>query len=142
EMLEHHADAAGARGGWAGQYDRRAEPLELSGGRLQQAVDHLDQRRLAGAVLAQQRMHLGGPDFEIDFVVRDEIAVELGDPDRLEQRDLIRRLGLVRVWRSHDISHGARAPVAARWICGRLAPRARSAPARRPTPRWRPAPCR
>ena len=40
-----------------------------SGGRLQRAVEDLDQRRLAGAVLAEERVDLARLDGEIDVVV-------------------------------------------------------------------------
>ena len=41
---------------------RRAVPQDLAGIGRQNAIDHLDQRRLAGAVLAEQRVDLAGLD--------------------------------------------------------------------------------
>ncbi len=69
EMLEHHADAVRAR------FRRLLRPVglavEVHGAAvgLQHAVDHLHQRRLAGAVLAEQRVDLAMADGEGDVVV-------------------------------------------------------------------------
>ena len=38
---------------------------------LVEAVEHAHQRALAGAVLAEQRVHLARPDVEVDAVVGD-----------------------------------------------------------------------
>ena len=46
---------------------------------LVEAGDDLDQRRLAGAVLAEQRMHLAGADVEADPVQRAHAGKRLGD---------------------------------------------------------------
>ena len=86
EVLEHHADAETAGGGRAGDGDRLALPADLALGRLQRAVDDLDQRRLAGAVLAEQRVDFAGHDGEVDAVVGPQRAEVLGDADRLERR--------------------------------------------------------
>ena len=86
EMLEHHADAEPARRGGVGDRDRLALPADLAGGRLQRAVEDLDQRRLAGAVLAEERVDLAGLDGEVDVVVGAERGEVLGDADRLERR--------------------------------------------------------
>ena len=72
EMLEHHADAERARLRRAGELDRLALPAHLAGARLDQAVDDLHQRRLAGAVLAEQRVDLAGIEVEIDAVIGEE----------------------------------------------------------------------
>ena len=37
-----------------------------------EAVEDVHQRRLAGAVLAEQRVHLAAPQVEVDAVVRDD----------------------------------------------------------------------
>ena len=44
-----------------------------------QAVEDVHQRRLAGAVLAEQGVDLAGPDVEVDVVVGDDARVALGD---------------------------------------------------------------
>ena len=49
----------------AGDGDRLALPADFARVRLQHAVEDLDQRRLAGAVLAEQRMDLPGPDVQV-----------------------------------------------------------------------------
>ena len=65
--------------------DRLALPAELARRRLQRAIDDLDQRRLAGAVLAQKRMDLAGLDPQGDIVIGLERAEDLDDAERLEQ---------------------------------------------------------
>ena len=75
---------AGGRG--VGDGDRLALPADLARGRLQRAVDDLDQRRLAGAVLAEQRVDLARRDGEVDAVVGPERAEILGDADGLQRR--------------------------------------------------------
>ena len=49
------------------------------------AGEHLDQRRLAGAVLAEQRMHLAGAHVEIDRIERQRAGEALGEAGDLEQ---------------------------------------------------------
>ncbi len=46
------------------------EDLALVG--VVEAVENVHQRRLAGAVLAEQRMHLSAAQVEVDVVVRDD----------------------------------------------------------------------
>ena len=52
---------------------------------LVEAGEHLDQRRLAGAVLAEQAVHLAGPDVEVDAVERPDAGELLDDPGHLQQ---------------------------------------------------------
>ncbi len=52
-----------------GSTTRPRKPTLAGVGRID-AGQHLDQRRLAGAVLPEQRMHLAAPDIEIDVVER------------------------------------------------------------------------
>ena len=54
--------------------DRPALPEDAPLVRLQRAVEHLDQRRFAGAVLAEQRMDLAGADFEADVVAGRQLS--------------------------------------------------------------------
>ena len=90
EVLMNHADPGGKRlagdcGTSTGSPSRRIWPW--SG--LQQPVEDVHQRRLAGAVLAEQRVDLARLDGEVDAVVGDEAAKTLRDPTQLElQRDL------------------------------------------------------
>ena len=86
EMLEHHADAERARLRRPGQHDLLAHPAQFARRRLHEAVHDLDQRRLAGAVLAEQRVDFAGEEFDVDGIVGEERAVALGDADSLQQR--------------------------------------------------------
>ena len=69
-----------------GIVDRRALPADFARGRLQRAVEDLHQRRLAGAVLAEEGVDLARPDREVDVVVGAERGEILGDADRREGR--------------------------------------------------------
>ena len=60
-------------------------PGDLAGVGLQHAVDDLHQRRLAGAVLAQQRVDLARGHFQRDVVVRQHRAVALDDAGEPQQ---------------------------------------------------------
>ena len=84
EVLEDHADAEAARRGRIGDRHRRPLPADFARGRLQRAVEDLHQRRLAGAVLAEEGVDLPLHDREVDIVVGAERAEFLGDADRLE----------------------------------------------------------
>ena len=58
--------------------DRRAVDADLAGVGRVVAHDALDQGRLAGAVLAQQRVDAAGGDVERDVLERGERAEALG----------------------------------------------------------------
>ena len=62
EVLEHHADAEASRGARIGDARRRAVENDLTLVGREDAVDHLDEGRLAGAVLAEQGVNLPRPD--------------------------------------------------------------------------------
>ena len=47
---------------------------DLAGGRIDDAADDADQRRLAGAVRAEQRENLAAPDLQVDVLQRLEAA--------------------------------------------------------------------
>src|SRR5438046_1053132 len=85
-MLENLADAQGP--GTCGTRDR--DHLAVAADRscvgFDQTVDDLHQRRLAGAVLAQDRMTLTGHDREIGPVVRRNSGVVLSDSLELAPR--------------------------------------------------------
>ena len=85
EVLEHHADAErrAARGlaMWTGAPFQE----DLPGVGREDAVDHLDERRLAGAVLAEQRVDLARPDAEIDVVVGEHAGKRLVTPTSLRR---------------------------------------------------------
>ena len=80
KVLEHHADAEAARLRRAGDGDGAALPEDGALVRRQRAVEHLHQRRLAGAVLAEQRVDFAAADFEADMVAGGELPEALGEP--------------------------------------------------------------
>ena len=84
EVLVHHADAGVHRVAGAGEvlHDVVEQDLALVG--LVQAVEHVHQRRLARAVLAEQAVDLAGLDGEVDVIVGDEGAEPLGDAAEFE----------------------------------------------------------
>ncbi len=85
EMLEHHADAEAARLLRAGDRDLAAVPSDRARIGLEHAVDDLDQRALAGAVLAEQGMDLARHHREADVVVGEHAAgVAFADAAQLE----------------------------------------------------------
>ena len=53
--------------------------------RLVHAEDDVAERRLAGAVLAEQALDLAGPEVEVDIVQSGEVAEPLGDARHFEQ---------------------------------------------------------
>ena len=67
-----------------GDVHRHAVEDDLAGVGVEHAVDHLDQRRLAGAVLAEQRVDLAGPHPEAHVVVRQHPGERLGDAAQLQ----------------------------------------------------------
>ena len=78
-MLVDHADAQA--NGVGGRLDAHGLAVEQDrpGVGLIETVQDLHQRGLAGAVLAQQRMHFAGADVEIDVVVGQHAGKALDD---------------------------------------------------------------
>ena len=78
-MLEHRADAE--RQALARRTDAygAAAQANLAAIGLVNAGEQADQRRLAGAVLAEQHMDLTGMEIEGDIVVGDNAGERLGD---------------------------------------------------------------
>ena len=68
EVLVHHADAAADRVVGAIDLDRHAVEEDLTLVRHRHPVEDVHQRRLAGSVLAEQRVDLAGADVEADVV--------------------------------------------------------------------------
>src|SRR6185369_11910260 len=66
--------------------DGLAEVAHLALVRLVDAGEHLDQRGLAGAVLADQRVHLARPQREADVVEGEGAGEPFGHPGHLEHR--------------------------------------------------------
>ncbi len=78
-VLEHRADAELEAGARRGDPDRLAVDQDLAFVRLLHAGEDADQRRLAGAVLAQQHMDLARLEVERDAVIGDHAGEALGD---------------------------------------------------------------
>ena len=83
-MLVHHADAEGGRSLRIGNPPRHAVEQHPSLVGLDEADEHLHQRRLAGAVLPEHAVHLPGAQDEVDAVARHDRAVSLGDVLQLD----------------------------------------------------------
>ena len=71
-----------------------AVPADLAGIGFERAEQHLDQRRLAGAVLAEQRVDLALADCQIDIVAGLQRAEYLRQATNLQQARAIRPQGL------------------------------------------------
>src|SRR5271166_2976937 len=54
--------------------------------RREQAIEDLDQRRLAGAILAEQCMNLAGEKIEIDVIIRGEVTKPLHNVSQRHER--------------------------------------------------------
>jgi hypothetical protein len=86
EVLVHHSDPRRDR------LVRRPEshPLglheDLAAVGLVEPVEDVHQRRLAGTVLAEERVHLPAAEVEVDVVVREHTRKLLGDPAELEDQ--------------------------------------------------------
>ena len=85
KVLEHHADAELLGNARAADLHRLAVPAYLAGIGFERAEQHFDQRGLAGAVLAEQRVDLALADRQVDRVARLERAEDLGQATNLEQ---------------------------------------------------------
>ena len=66
EVLVDHADAGGDGVAGRGERDRLAVDDDLALGRLEQPVEHVHQRRLAGTVLTEQAVDLARLDGQVD----------------------------------------------------------------------------
>ena len=86
EVLEHHAYAEAARCPRVGHRDLFAVPQDGPLVGMEHAVDHLDQRALAGAVLAQERMDLARRHGKVDTVVCQDPGEALRDAAHREPR--------------------------------------------------------
>ena len=84
EVLVHHADAAAIASRAEANVDRLAVQRGSRPRPGGEPVEDVHQRRLAGAVLAEQRMDLAAADVEVDVVVGDDPRVALGDAAHLE----------------------------------------------------------
>ncbi len=71
-MLVHHADPALDRLLRRVDPHRLAVAQDLALVRVVEPVEDAHERRLAGAVLAEQRVYLALPEVEVDVVVRED----------------------------------------------------------------------
>jgi hypothetical protein len=85
-LLIDHRDAVSPREGRAGDLDRLALDTNFAPGRGDRAGENLDQRRLAGAVLAEDGVHLTSPQIEVDVFQGGDAAIVLADLAHLQQR--------------------------------------------------------
>ena len=80
EVLVHHADAGSDRLGGPREGDGHAAQIYFARGSLQQPVEDVHERRLAGAILADEGVNLARTDLQRRVADRDEIAEVLHDP--------------------------------------------------------------
>ena len=80
EVLVHHPDPRVERVAGRRELDRLAVEQDLALVRPVEAGEDVRERALAGAVLAEQRVHLADRDLEVDAVVRDDAGEALRDP--------------------------------------------------------------
>ena len=86
EVLVHHPDAGVDRRARRAEPNRVAAYLDLALVRVVEPVEDVHQGRLAGTVLAQQRMNLAFAEVEADVIVRHDPWEALGDVAHLEHR--------------------------------------------------------
>ena len=84
EVLMHHPHAGLDRGARRAELHRLAGDHDLALVGVVQPVEDVHQRRLAGTVLAEQRVDLALPQVEVDVVVRDDARKALRDVAHLE----------------------------------------------------------
>jgi hypothetical protein len=80
-------EAEGAEQRRRRRLDRLALPQDLAARRLVDAGEDLDDRRLAGAVLAEERMEAPGVELQVDLAERNRRAELLGEVAELEKGD-------------------------------------------------------
>ena len=84
-VLEHRLDAGLARARRVPAGDRLAADEDLAAGRLDHAGEDLDQRRLAGAIVADQADDLAAVDVQVDAAERIDAAVGLRDVAQFDE---------------------------------------------------------
>jgi hypothetical protein len=85
-LLKHHRDAVAQSLGRIGEEELLALERHVAGRRPIDARYDLAQRRLAGAVLAQQRMNLAALQGEADVLQRSDAVELLGDGLQFDDR--------------------------------------------------------
>src|SRR5882724_2174529 len=122
QFLEDADDALARRLGRRCEAHRALLEEHFAGARLDDAGNDLDQRRLAGAVLAEHGMDAAGSAGEFDVVERGDAAIALADAAHTQQR----RVSLGGCGLAHASSvlreKAAEPPgTLARWLCLRRA---------------------
>ena len=102
EMLVDHADAMRMRVARRGDHLLLAVDQHAAARRLVEAHDAFDERRLAGAVLAEQRMQRARPDMDRDILQRHQRSEDLGHADGLQLDGAPTGRGLGIGQRAHD----------------------------------------
>ena len=97
QVLKDHPEPQIARHQRRGHRDHLAVERDLAAVGLVHAVEHLHQRALAGAVLAEKRMDLAGAHAELDGVVGPQRPEDLGQPAYREQWWRAKRSGPARL---------------------------------------------
>src|SRR5262245_42094885 len=82
----HHAEAQAARGGGAAAAERLAADADDTRVRRDEARGDEHERRFAGAVFADERVHGTCFDAQVDRVAGHHTRVTLGDALKLERR--------------------------------------------------------
>ena len=106
EMLIHHADAVRAGVTWIADRHFLAVEQDLAAIRRVEAHDAFDERRLAGAVFAEEGVHSPGFDLDGDVFECDQRSEDLGHADRLQRWSAHRRRGHLRSSIGDGQAHG------------------------------------
>ncbi len=85
-LLIDHGNAVTSRQRRTGDLDSLAVDMDLALGRRHRASEDFDQRRLAGPVLAENRMHFAAAQIEIDVLQRRDATIVLADASHLQDR--------------------------------------------------------
>ena len=97
-LLVDHCDPVAPRAGRTGNLYSLAVKKDFACRRRDSAGQDFDQRRFAGAVLAQNGVHLAAPQIEVDVFQRGDAPILLNDVFHLEEQRLRLR------GRRHDVS--------------------------------------
>src|SRR5256884_8952491 len=84
-----HPDPESDRIARPGDPDLAPADADRAGIRPVEAIQHVHERRLPGAVLADKRVDLALADRQVDALQRLQVAEAFGDPPHLEKRRLL-----------------------------------------------------
>src|ERR1043166_2243268 len=83
-LLKNDADPRRGRNVWVGELHRLAVEQDRAAVRLMDAGQEVDQRALAGAVFAAERVGLASPQIEVYPIERPHSGKSLGDASQFE----------------------------------------------------------